>query len=131
MKATLVDGSFHAVDSSDIAFKMAGAMALREGVGRAAPVLLEPIMNMEVVTPEQSVGEAIGDLNSRRGRIEGIETRGDARVIRCLIPLAETFGYATDLRSLSQGRATYTMEFWRYRELPPDLADKIILKARG
>lgn len=131
MKATLVDGSFHAVDSSDIAFKMAGAMALREGVGRAAPVLLEPIMNMEVVTPEQSVGEAIGDLNSRRGRIEGIEARGDARVIRCLIPLAETFGYATDLRSLSQGRATYTMEFWRYRELPPDLADKIILKARG
>ncbi len=131
LKATLSDGSFHEVDSSEIAFKMAGSIALREGVLKANPTLLEPIMGMEVVTPEQFLGDIIADLNSRRGRIDSIETRRNTSVIRCFIPLAEVFGYATDLRSLSQGRATHSMEFHRYQELPANLAEQIIIKAKG
>ncbi len=129
IKATLYDGSYHEVDSSDIAFRMAGSRALKDGVAKAKPVLLEPIMRLEVVTPEQFLGDIIGALNSRRGRIEAIETQGEMRVVHSFIPLAETFGYATSLRSLTQGRATHSMEFYRYEELPAELVDEI--KATG
>jgi len=129
IKATLYDGSYHEVDSSDIAFRMAGSMALKDGVAKAKPILLEPIMRLEVVTPEQFLGDIIGALNSRRGRIEALETQGEMRVVYSFIPLAETFGYATSLRSLTQGRATHSMEFYRYEELPAELVDEI--KATG
>jgi elongation factor G len=131
IKAALFDGSFHEVDSSDLAFKMAGSIALKEGARKAKPVILEPIMKLEVVMPAQFLGEVIGDLNSRRGHIEGIETHGETCVVRALVPLAETFGYATALRSLSQGRATYSMEFYCYRELPANLSEQIEVRVRG
>jgi elongation factor G len=131
IKATAFDGSFHEVDSSDLAFKMAGSIALKEGVSKASPVILEPIMKLEVVMPAQFLGEVIGDLNSRRGHIDGIETHGETCVVRALVPLAETFGYATILRSLSQGRATYSLEFYCYRELPANLAEQIEVRVRG
>jgi len=129
IKATIYDGSYHEVDSSDIAFKMAGSMALRDGVGRAKPILLEPIMKLEIVAPDEFLGDIMGDLNSRRGNIESIETRDGMAVIRALAPLAETFGYATNLRSLTQGRAAHTLEFSQYEELPAELADQITGKA--
>jgi elongation factor G len=125
VRVTLVDGSFHDVDSSEMAFKVAGSMALREAVRRAKPVLLEPIMAVEVVTPEEFMGDVIGDLNRRRGRIEGMEQRGNAQLVWAYVPLSEMFGYATDLRSQTQGRATYTMQFERYEEVPSSLADEI------
>jgi elongation factor G len=125
VKAILYDGSYHEVDSSDIAFKMAGSIALKNGVAKAKPILLEPIMKLEVVTPEQFLGDIIAALNSRRGRIEGIETQGEMRVIHSFLALAETFGLATSLRSLSQGRATHSMEFYHYEELPAELVDEI------
>ncbi|MEA1959140.1 MAG: elongation factor G [Chloroflexota bacterium] len=131
IKATLYDGSYHEVDSSDIAFKIAGAIALKEGVKKAKPILLEPVMKMEVVSPEEFMGDILGDINSRRGQILSIDSRGDMRTIRCWVPLSETFGYATDLRSMSQGRATYTIEFKQYEELPPNLAEQIIDKVGG
>jgi len=131
IKAAVYDGSFHEVDSSDLAFKMAGSIALKEGVRKAKPVILEPIMKLEVVMPAQFLGEVIGDLNSRRGHIDGIETHGETCVVRALVPLAETFGYATILRSLSQGRATYSLEFYCYRELPANLAEQIEVRVRG
>jgi len=129
IKATLYDGSYHEVDSSDIAFKMAGSIALKDGVAKAKPIFLEPIMRLEVVTPEQFLGDIIGALNSKRGHIEAIETQGEMRVVHSSIPLAETFGYATSLRSLTQGRATHSMEFYRYEELPAELEGEI--KAMG
>jgi elongation factor G len=125
VRVTLVDGSYHEVDSSEMAFKVAGSMALREAVRRAKPVLLEPIMSVEVVTPEEFMGDVIGDLNRRRGRIEGMEPRGNTQVVRAFVPLAEMFGYATDLRSQTQGRATYTMQFERYEEIPHTIAEEI------
>jgi elongation factor G len=125
VRVTLVDGSFHDVDSSEMAFKVAGSMALREAVRRAKPVLLEPVMAVEVVTPEEFMGDVIGDLNRRRGRIEGMEQRGNAQVVWAYVPLARMFGYATDLRSQTQGRATYTMQFERYEEIPSALAEEI------
>jgi elongation factor G len=131
IKATLFDGSYHEVDSSDLAFRMAGSIALKEGVSKANPILLEPIMKLEVVMPAQFLGDVIGDLNSRRGHVDGIETHGETCVVRSLVPLAETFGYATSLRSLSQGRATYSLEFHCYRELPANLAEKIEVRIRG
>jgi len=131
IKATLYDGSYHEVDSSEIAFKMAGSMALREGVMKAKPVLLEPIMKLEVVTPEQFLGDIIGDLNSKRGHIEKVDTQGDTFIVYCLLPLAESFGYATGLRSLTQGRATHSLEFHSYEELPAGLTDQIVEKAVG
>ncbi len=131
IKATLYDGSYHDVDSSEIAFKMAGSMALREGIKKAKPVLLEPIMKLEVVTPEQFLGDVIGDLNSKRGHIEVIDTQGEMYIIHCFVPLAETFGYATRLRSLTQGRATHSMEFYRYKKLPAELTDQITEKVAG
>ena len=131
VKVTLYDGSYHEVDSSELAFKIAGSMALKDGVSRAKPIILEPVMRLEVVTPGQFLGDIIGDLSSRRGHVEAIETYGDTMAIRCLVPLAETFGYATSLRSLTQGRATHSMEFYQYQELPAELADQIRDKTVG
>jgi elongation factor G len=130
VKVTLYDGSFHEVDSSDVAFRMAAFMAIRDGADRAKPVILEPIMEVEITTPNQFLGDIIGDLNSRRTHIEGIEGRDEFSTIRCLVPLAETFGFAGDLRSLSQGRASHTMCFHRYEELPQDLAEQIVARMR-
>jgi elongation factor G len=129
IRAVLYDGSYHEVDSSELAFKMAGSMALRDGITKANPILLEPIMRLEVVAPKEFLGDIMGDLNSRRGHIESIETRDEMAVIHALIPLAETFGYATSLRSLTQGRATHSLEFCRYQEVPAELADQITGKA--
>jgi len=126
IKVTLYDGSYHEVDSSDIAFKMAASLAIKEGLRKAKPVALEPIMEMEIVTPAQFLGDIVGNLNSRRTHIENIESHEDSFIIHCLIPLAETFGFASDLRSLSQGRASYTMQFHSYKELPDDLTGRIV-----
>lgn len=131
IKATLYDGSYHDVDSSDLAFKMAGSMALKEGVRKARPILLEPIMKLEIMAPDQFLGDLIGDLNSRRGHIENIETHAGMTTIHASIPLAQTFGYSTVIRSLTQGRATYSMEFEHYQEVPKELAEEIIKKGRG
>ncbi|MFC2035948.1 elongation factor G [Chloroflexota bacterium] len=125
IKAILYDGSYHEVDSSEIAFKMAGSMALKNGVAKAKPILLEPIMKLEVITPEQFLGDTIGDLNSRRAHIESIDTQGEISTIHALIPLAETFGYTTSLRSQTQGRATHSMEYYHYQKLPSDLVAKV------
>ena len=129
VEVTLYDGSFHEVDSSDIAFKMAAFMGMRDGIDKAKPIILEPIMEVEITTPNEFLGDIIGDLNSRRAHIEGIEGRDEVSAVRCLVPLAETFGFAGDLRSVSQGRASYTMCFHRYEELPQSLADQIVAKA--
>ena len=118
VKATLVDGSYHDVDSSEMAFKIAGTMAFREAARKAKPVLLEPIMAVEVVTPEDYMGDVMGDLSSRRGRVGGMEQRGNSQVVRAQVPLSEMFGYSTDLRSRTQGRATYTMQFDSYQQMP-------------
>ncbi len=131
VRARLYDGSYHEVDSSEMAFKIAGSMAFKEAVKKAKPVLLEPIMSIEVVTPEEYMGDVIGDLNSRRGRIQNIERRGNAQVIKAQAPLAEMFGYATDLRSKTQGRATYTMQFSRYDEVPKGVSEGIIAVVKG
>ncbi|RMH55773.1 MAG: elongation factor G [Candidatus Hydrogenedentota bacterium] len=128
---TLFDGSFHEVDSSEIAFKIAGSMAFKEACRNAGAQLLEPMMKVEVVVPEEYMGEIIGDLNSRRGRIEAMDERKGARVIRAMVPLATMFGYATDLRSNSQGRATYSMEFSHYEPVPTQIAQEIMAKVRG
>jgi elongation factor G len=128
VKVTAYDGSYHEVDSSDLAFKMAGSMALKHGVAKANPVLLEPIMRMEVVTPKEFLGDIIGDVTSRRGHIESIETHGDICIIQALIPLAETFGYATTLRSQTQGRASHTLEFHSYQEIPTSLTKEVAEK---
>ncbi|SHF37306.1 translation elongation factor 2 (EF-2/EF-G) [Thermoanaerobacter uzonensis DSM 18761] len=128
VKVALVDGSYHEVDSSDMAFKIAGSIAFKEGMKKANPVLLEPIMKVEVVVPEEYMGDIIGDINSRRGRVEGMEARAGAQVIRAFVPLAEMFGYATDLRSKTQGRGTYTMQFHHYEEVPKNITDQILEK---
>ena len=126
VRATLYDGSFHEVDSSEMAFKIAGSMALREGAQHAKPVLLEPIMSVEVVTPEDYMGDVVGDLNRRRGIIAGMDENPAGKIIRADVPLAEMFGYSTDLRSATQGRATYTMEFEKYAEVPDSIAESVI-----
>ncbi len=131
MRATLTGGSYHDVDSSEMAFKIAGSMAFKKAARQAKPVLLEPIMAVEVVTPEDYMGDVIGDLSSRRGRVEGMEQRGNAQVVRSQVPLAEMFGYATDLRSRTQGRATYTMQFDSYQKVPESIAQEIIARIRG
>jgi elongation factor G len=131
MRATLTGGSYHDVDSSEMAFKIAGSMAFKKAARQAKPVLLEPIMAVEVVTPEDYMGDVIGDLSSRRGRVEGMEQRGNAQVVRAQVPLAEMFGYATDLRSRTQGRATYTMQFDSYQQVPVSIAEEIVARIRG
>ena len=125
VKATLYDGSFHEVDSSEIAFKIAGSSAMREGARRADPVLLEPVMSVEVVTPEDFLGDVVGDLNRRRGLIDGMDENPAGKIVHASIPLGEMFGYATDLRSATQGRATFSMEFDRYEEVPENIAEAI------
>ena len=131
VKARVYDGSYHEVDSSEMAFKIAGSMAFKEAVQKARPVLLEPIMSVEIVTPEEYMGDVIGDLNARRGKVQNIERRGNVQVINAQTPLAEMFGYATDLRSKTQGRATYTMQFSCYEEVPKGVSDAIIAVVRG
>jgi elongation factor G len=131
VRARLVFGSFHDVDSSEMAFKIAGSMALKEAAKKAKPQLLEPVMDVEVVTPEDYMGDVIGDLNSRRGQVEGMEQRGSAQVIRAKVPLAQMFGYVGDLRSRTQGRATYTMQFDSYQAVPESIAQEIIARVRG
>jgi elongation factor G len=128
LKAKLYDGSFHDVDSSEMAFKIAGSMALQEGVRKGDPALLEPIMKVEVTTPEEFMGDVIGDLNSKRGRIQEMTDRGQAKVVQAFVPLAEMFGYTTTLRSMTQGRASNSMEFDHYAEVPPNVAQEIIGK---
>jgi elongation factor G len=130
-KITLIDGSYHEVDSSEMAFKIAGSMGFKDGCSKAGPVLLEPIMSVEVVVPEDYMGQVVGDLNSRRGRIMGMENRAGAQVITSMVPLAQMFGYATDLRSATQGRATYTMTFDHYEQIPKSVSEEIIAKVKG
>jgi len=131
VKAILYDGSYHDVDSSEMAFKIAGSMAFKEAARKASPVLLEPVMSVEVVVPEEYMGDIIGDLNARRGRVEGMEHRAGSQVIRSMVPLSEMFGYATEMRSRTQGRATYSMHFARYEEAPRSVAEEIIAKVQG
>jgi elongation factor G len=131
LKVTLIDGSYHEVDSSDMAFKIAGSLALKAAAQKARPILLEPMMAVEVVTPGEFMGDVMGDLNSRRGHIDGMEQRGNAQVIGATVPLSTMFGYATDLRSTTQGRATYTMQFKHYAEVPAQIAQEIVAKVRG
>jgi elongation factor G len=131
VRAILYDGSYHDVDSSEMAFKLAGSYAIKEAARRASPVLLEPIMSVEVVVPEEYMGDVIGDINSRRGRIEGMELRGTTQIIKSMVPLSEMFGYATDIRSRTQGRGSFTMHFGKYEEMPSSLQEQVISKAQG
>jgi elongation factor G len=131
VRVSCFDGSYHDVDSSEMAFKIAGSIGFKEGAAKAAPVLLEPIMAVEVVCPEEYMGDVMGDLSSRRGRVTGMEARGSAQVISAQVPLANMFGYSTDLRSATQGRATYTMVFAHYEQVPKVLADEIVAKTKG
>jgi len=128
---SLYDGSYHEVDSSEMSFKVAGSLAFKDAASRADPTLLEPLMEVEVVTPEEYMGDVIGDLNARRGKITSLEQRSGSRVIRAFVPLAEMFGYATQLRSMTQGRATYTMQFDHYNEVPRNIADEVVARAKG
>jgi elongation factor G len=131
VKISLYDGSYHEVDSSEMAFKVAGSLAFKDAASRAEPVLLEPLMEVEAVTPYDYMGDVIGDLNSRRGKITSLEQRAGSRVISAFVPLAEMFGYATQLRSMTQGRATYTMQFDHYEEVPRNIAEEVISRAKG
>ena len=130
IKVRLYDGSYHPVDSSDISFKIAGSHALRKGVQQASPVLLEPIMNVKITVPDEFTGDILGDLNSKRGRVLGMSRQGDLTVIEAQAPMAEMLHYAADLRSMTQGRGSHTIEFSHYEEVPPHLAQKIIAEAR-
>ena len=127
-KVTLYDGSYHDVDSSEMAFKIAGSMCFKEGAKSASPVLLEPIMNVEVVTPEDYFGDVMGDLNRRRGLPQGMDDGPAGKILKAEVPLSEMFGYATDLRSMSQGRASYSMEFGKYSEVPQNVAETVMKK---
>jgi elongation factor G len=131
VRVTLTDGSYHEVDSSEMAFKIAGSMALKAGAKKAQPVLLEPVFDVEVVTPEEYMGDVIGDLSGRRGRIESMDQRGGDRIVTAQVPLKEMFGYATELRSRTQGRATYTMQFSSYQEVPKSIAEEVVATVRG
>ena len=128
VKVNLVFGSYHDVDSSEQAFYVTGSMAIKDAMQKAGPVLLEPIMDVEVVTPDDYLGDVMGDLNGRRGRVQSMEARAGAQVVRAQVPLSEMFGYATDLRSRTQGRATFTMQFDHYEKVPASLAEALITK---
>jgi elongation factor G len=130
VKVTLHDGSYHDVDSSEMAFKIAGSLAIKDAIPKAHPVVLEPIMKVEVTMPEEFMGDVIGDLNSRRGQIDGMESRGGTQVVRAFVPLALMFGYVTDLRSMSQGRASSSMEFSHYAEVPASVASELVQKSK-
>jgi elongation factor G len=131
VRVTLYDGSFHEVDSNEMAFKIAGSMAFKDAAKVAGPVLLEPVMRVEVVVPEEYMGDIMGDLNSRRGRITAMEARGGTQIVRARVPLSEMFGYATDLRSRTQGRATFTMHFDRYEQAPQQVSDEVVARITG
>jgi elongation factor G len=131
MKVTISDGSFHPVDSDQLSFEVAAKMAYREAVPRANPVLLEPIMKLEVLTPEENMGDIVGDLNRRRGVVEGMGDRSGSKVIKAKVPLSEMFGYVTSLRTISSGRATSTMEFSHYDDAPKNVAEEVIAKIKG
>jgi elongation factor G len=131
VRVDLYDGSFHEVDSSEMAFKIAGAMAFREACLKAHPLLLEPMMRVEVTLPEEYMGDVIGDLNARRAKIRNIETSQKLQVVRALVPMAEMFGYATDLRSASQGRGNYTMQFGQYKEVPKAIGEEVVARVTG
>jgi elongation factor G len=131
LRAVLTDGKYHDVDSSEMAFKIAGAMAFKEALRKAKPVLLEPIMSVEVVTPDEYMGDVIGDLNSRRGQVGGMEQRGNSQIVRAQVPLSEMFGYSTDLRSRTQGRASYSMHFGSYQQTPASVQEEIVARVRG
>jgi elongation factor G len=130
VKVTVHDGSYHEVDSSEMAFKIAASMAVKAAVEKASPAVLEPMMRVEVTMPEEYMGDVIGDLNSRRGHIEGMDSRGSTQVVRSFVPLAEMFGYATDLRSMTQGRASYSMELSHYAEVPASIAAELVAKSK-
>jgi elongation factor G len=131
MKVTLTDGSFHPVDSDSLSFELAAKMAFRESAKKASPVILEPIMKVEVTTPEENMGDVVGDLNKRRGQVEGMDSRAGAQIIRAKVPLSEMFGYVTALRTITSGRATSSMEFSHYAETPRNIADEVIAKVKG
>jgi elongation factor G len=131
VRVELVDGSYHEVDSSEAAFKIAGSMAVKDALRKSKPVLLEPMMDVEVETPEDYLGDVMGNLSARRGQIQGIDERGGAKLVRAVVPLSEMFGYATDLRSSTQGRASYTMQFNSYEPVPKSIAEEIVSKAGG
>ena len=131
LTVTLSDGSFHAVDSDQLSFELAAKMAYRTALPKAQPVLLEPIMKLEVLTPEENMGDVVGDLNRRRGVVEGMGDRGNSKVIKAKVPLSEMFGYVTDLRTISSGRATSTMEFSHFEEAPKNVAEEVIAKVKG
>ena len=131
IKARLFDGSYHDVDSNEMAFKVAASMALKNAISKVRPVLLEPIMRVEVVIPEEYLGDIMGDITSRRGRVEGMDARGNAQVVRAMVPLAEMFGYATSLRSNTQGRGVFSMHFDHYEEVPKSISEEIIKKNKG
>ena len=131
VSVTLFDGSYHEVDSSELAFKIAGSIAFKEAARGAAPVLLEPVMRVEVVVPEEYMGDIMSDLNARRGRITSMEARGGTQLVNARVPLSEMFGYATDLRSRTQGRATYSMHFDRYEQAPQTVSDEVIARIMG
>jgi elongation factor G len=130
VKVTVHDGSYHEVDSSEMAFKIAASMGIKDAVEKASPVVLEPLMRVEVTMPEQFMGDVIGDLNARRGQVEGMDSRGSTQVVRAFVPLAQMFGYATDLRSMTQGRASYSMELSHYAEVPGNLAQELVAKSK-
>jgi elongation factor G len=130
-KVTLYDGSFHDVDSSELAFKIAGSMAFKDACRKASPVLLEPIMDVEVVVPEEYMGDVIGDLNGRRGRVQSMTARGGGQAVKAQVPLASMFGYATELRSRTQGRATFTMQFGHYEPVPNSVSEELTARAVG
>jgi elongation factor G len=130
VRATLFDGSYHEVDSSEMAFRIAGSLAAKDAVGKADPTILEPLMRVEVTMPEEFMGDVIGDLNSRRGHMEGMDSRGTTQVVRAFVPLALMFGYATDLRSMTQGRASYSMELSHYAEVPASVAAELVAKSK-
>jgi elongation factor G len=131
LKVTLLDGSFHAVDSDQLSFELAAKMAFKEAIPRAKPVLLEPIMKLEVVTPEENMGDIVGDLNRRRGQVDGMDDRNGAKVIKAKVPLSEMFGYVTALRTMSSGRATSSMEFSHFDPAPKGISDEVIAVSKG
>ena len=131
IKAKLFDGSYHDVDSSEMAFKIAASMALKNAASKCNPVILEPVMKVEVIIPEEYMGDIMGNITSRRGRVEGMEARGNAQVVRAMVPLSEMFGYATTLRSSTQGRGVFSMTFDHYEEVPKSISEEIIKKNKG
>jgi elongation factor G len=131
VRVTLVDGSYHDVDSSEMAFKICGSMVFKEAAKKAKPTLLEPVFDIEVVTPEDFMGDVIGDISSRRGRVEAMDQRGSDRIVKAQVPLSEMFGYVTELRSRTQGRASSSMQFNSYQEVPQSIAEQVVAQVRG